>query len=125
LARAQAITKIPVHDLDRARAWYRDMLGLEATEVRPGGLRYCCASGEFHVFLSSGAASGTATQMGFDVEDIAATVAELRTRGVVFEVDEIVDAGNNYPSKGTGELGTWFRDCDGNLLGLGQPTGAP
>ena len=44
-------------DLERARAFYRDQLGLEPVEEREGGLRYCCAAGEFHVFLSSGRAS--------------------------------------------------------------------
>jgi catechol 2,3-dioxygenase-like lactoylglutathione lyase family enzyme len=125
LSAGRVIAKIPVRDLDRARAWYRDKLGLEAVEERPGGLRYCCASGEFHLFLSAGAASGTATQMGFEVEDLAATVVALRGRGVVFDGDDLVDAGGNYPSKGTSELGTWFRDCDGNVFGLGQPTGDP
>jgi catechol 2,3-dioxygenase-like lactoylglutathione lyase family enzyme len=123
LAEGRAIAKIPVQDLARARTWYRDKLGLEPLEERPGGLRYCCAAGEFHLFLSAGSASGTATQMGFEVDDIDATAAELRARGVVFESDEIVDAGGNYPSKGTSELGTWFRDVDGNVFGLGQAIG--
>ena len=131
LANAHAIAKLPAQDLDRARAFYRDQLGLEPVEHRDGGLRYCCAAGEFHVFLSSGAASGTATQLGFEVEDIEVTVAELRERGVSFEqfeapgfemVDGVVEVGNNYPSKGSGERGAWFRDSEGNLLGLGQPT---
>ena len=131
LAQGHAIAKLPAQDLDRARAFYRDQLGLEPVEERDGGLRYCCAAGEFHLFLSSGAASGTATQLGFEVQDIQATVAELRARGVTFEefdapgfemVDGIVDVGNNYPSKGNGERGAWFRDSEGNLLGLGQPT---
>ena len=37
-------------------------------------------------------------------------------------VDGIVDIPGNYPSKGRGERGAWFRDSEGNLLGLGQPT---
>jgi hypothetical protein len=37
-------------------------------------------------------------------------------------IDGIVDVGNNYASKGTGERGAWFRDSEGNLLGLGQAT---
>jgi hypothetical protein len=28
-----------------------------------------------------------------------------------------------YPSKGIGDRAAWFRDCDGNLLGIGQPIG--
>jgi catechol 2,3-dioxygenase-like lactoylglutathione lyase family enzyme len=130
LAGGQPITKLPAQDLDRARAFYRDKLGLVPVEEREGGLRYLCAAGEFHLFLSTGTASGEFTQMGFEVEDLGAAVAELRGRGVVFEafdlpgfeVEEgIVKVADNYPSKGTGERGIWFRDSERNLLALGQP----
>jgi len=33
----------------------------------------------------------------------------------------VADITGNYPSKGIGERGAWFRDSEGNLLGLGQP----
>ena len=36
-------------------------------------------------------------------------------------VDGIADIEGNYPSKGVGERGAWFRDSEGNLLGVGQP----
>ncbi len=131
LAGGRAITKLPVQDLDRARAFYQDKLGLVPVEEREGGLRYLCAAGEFHLFLSTGAASGTFTQLGFEVEDIGVVVADLRSRGVVFEEfdlppdieveDGIVKVADNYPSKGVGERGIWFRDSEGNLLALGQP----
>src|SRR5919202_3039059 len=118
----RAIAKIPAKDLERARAFYRDRLGLEPAEEREGGLRYVLADSEFHVFLSAGEASGTATQLGFEVDDIDAAFAELKRRGVVFEPDRIVDVDGNYPSKGTGERGAWFRDSEGNVLGLAQAT---
>ena len=131
LAGGRAITKLPAQDLDRARAFYQDKLGLAPVEEREGGLRYLCAAGEFHLFLSTGAALGTFTQMGFEVENIEAVVADLRSRGVVFETfdlpgfdegdDGIVKVTDNYPSKGVGERGIWFRDSEGNLLGLAQP----
>jgi catechol 2,3-dioxygenase-like lactoylglutathione lyase family enzyme len=123
-------TRIPVRDLERARSFYAEKLGLEPAEERPGGLLYRCASGEFALFESAGAASGTHTQMGWDVDDIEATVAELRSRGVEFDEvempgmpieDGIVEVPGNYPSKGgRGERAVWFRDLDGNLLGIGQ-----
>lgn len=128
---AHAVTKIPCQDLDRARRFYRDRLGLEAAEEREGGLRYLCGATEFHLFQSSGSASGTATQMGFEVDDLDRVVADLRARGVEFEeVDvpgftvegEIVTVPGNYPSKGRGERGAFFRDSEGNLLALGQAT---
>jgi catechol 2,3-dioxygenase-like lactoylglutathione lyase family enzyme len=131
LSSAHVVTKLPAQDLERARRFYSDTLGLEAVEERDGGLRYLCGSTEFHLFASSGAASGTSTQAGFEVDDIDAAVAGLRARGVQFEPfdiagfevrDDIVTVPDNYPSKGTGERGAFFRDSEGNLLGLGQAT---
>jgi catechol 2,3-dioxygenase-like lactoylglutathione lyase family enzyme len=131
LERSDAATRLPAQDLERARAFYAEKLGLEPVEERPGGLRYRCGSTWFVVFASAGAASGTHTQMGWEVEDIEATVAALRARGVVFEeydlpglrtVDGIARVEGNYPSKrAVGEKGAWFRDSEGNLLGIGQP----
>jgi catechol 2,3-dioxygenase-like lactoylglutathione lyase family enzyme len=119
-----------VQDLNRARRFCAAKLGLEPSEERPGGLLYRCASGEFALFESAGASPGTYTQMGFEVDDIAATVAELKERGVVFEdvdvpglktVDGIAEVSGNYPSKGgKGERAAWFLDSEGNMLGIGQ-----
>ena len=131
LASARAVTKLPAQDLDRARRFYRDQLGLEPVEQREGGLRYVCGTTEFHIFASSGAASGRSTQIGFEVEDIDHAVAALRARGLEFEdfdlgdlavADQIVTVPDNYPSKGTGERGAFFFDSEGNLLALGQAT---
>ncbi|QOG19688.1 MULTISPECIES: VOC family protein [Bradyrhizobium] len=130
LGKAKVATRLPAKDLDRARAFYSEKLGLDPVEQREGGLRYVCATGEFAIFISAGVQSGTHTQMGWEVEDIDATVRELRARGVKFEeydlpglktVDGIAEIAGNYPSKGIGERGAWFRDSEGNLLGIGQP----
>jgi catechol 2,3-dioxygenase-like lactoylglutathione lyase family enzyme len=104
---------------------------LEPSEERPGGLLYRARGGEFALFESAGTSSGSFTQMGWEVDDIEATVAELKARGVVFEevdlpglrtVDGIAEVAGNYPSKGgKGERAAWFRDSEGNLLGIGQP----
>jgi catechol 2,3-dioxygenase-like lactoylglutathione lyase family enzyme len=130
LENAKVATRLPAQDLDRARDFYATKLGLEPSDERPGGLLYRFANGEFALFQSAGSASGDHTQMGFEVEDLEATVAVLRARGVVFEeydlpglrtVDGIADIEGNYPSKGaTGERGAWFRDSEGNMLGVGQ-----
>jgi catechol 2,3-dioxygenase-like lactoylglutathione lyase family enzyme len=123
--------RIPVQDLQRARSFYAEKLGLEPSEERPGGLLYRCGEGEFALFESAGAASGDHTQMGWEVDDIEATVEWLRVRGVVFEeydfpglrmVNGIAEVAGNYPSKGgVGEKAAWFRDSEGSLFGMGQP----
>jgi catechol 2,3-dioxygenase-like lactoylglutathione lyase family enzyme len=121
--------RLPAQDLSRARAFYAEKLGLEPSEERPGGLRYGCGAGMFTLFESAGGPSGTHTQMAWQVDDIEATVAELRRRGVVFEeydvpglrtVGGIAEIEGNYPSDGAGERAAWFKDSEGNLLGLGQ-----
>ena len=85
LGDAHTVSKLPGQDLERARAFYRDKLGLEPVEERTGGLRYVCGPTEFHLFSSSGVPSGASTQMAFEVEDLDATLADLRARGVTFE----------------------------------------
>jgi catechol 2,3-dioxygenase-like lactoylglutathione lyase family enzyme len=123
-------TPLPAEDLDRARRFYAEKLGLDPVDERPGGLLYRGASGEFALFESMGASPGTFTQMGWEVDDIDATVAALKKRGVVFEevdapgletADGIAEIAGNYPSKGArGERAAWFRDTEGNMLGIGQ-----
>jgi hypothetical protein len=68
--------------------------------------------------------------MGCQVDDIDAAVRELKKRGVVFEevdlprlrtVDGIAEVEGNYPSAGgIGERAAWFRESEGNLMGVGQ-----
>lgn len=130
LATSQVSTRLPAQNLERARKFYSEKLGLDPVEERPGGLLYRCGAGTFALFKSSGRSSGAHTQMGWEVEDIESTVAALRARGIVFEeydapgiktLNGIADIRGNYPSKGVGEKGAWFRDSEGNLLGIGQP----
>src|SRR3954451_14986589 len=127
---ASSAARLPAQDLERARAFYADVLGLEPSEERPGGLLYRSRSGAFALFQTTGRPSGTHTQMAFEVDDLRAVVDALRARGVVLEevdvpglrtVDGIAEVAGNYPSKGPGELACWFRDSEGNLLGCGQP----
>jgi catechol 2,3-dioxygenase-like lactoylglutathione lyase family enzyme len=131
LQNARVATRLPTQDLDRARRVYAEKLGLEPADERPGGLLYRVANGEFALYTSAGTAPGTFTQLAFEVDDLDAVVAELKLRGVVFEdvdvpgletTDGIAEVQGNYPSKGsTGERAAWFRDSEGNLLGIGQP----
>jgi hypothetical protein len=71
--------------------------------------------------------------MAFEVEDLDETLAALRVRGLTFERFEMagfddqgdtIAAPDNYPSKGTGERGTFFYDSEGNLIGIAQPVRA-
>jgi catechol 2,3-dioxygenase-like lactoylglutathione lyase family enzyme len=131
LNRSKVATRLPAQDLERARRFYAEKLGLEPIEERPGGLKYRCGNGYFVLFESTGVPSGEHTQMAWEVDDIEAVVVELRMKGVIFEeydlpglktINGIAEVSGNYPSSGgIGERGAWFRDSEGNLLALGQP----
>jgi catechol 2,3-dioxygenase-like lactoylglutathione lyase family enzyme len=121
LDRSDVYATIPAQDLERAKSFYANKLGLKPQEERPEGLRYRCGQGGFLLFQSSGEPSGTHTQLGWDVDDIEAAVATLRENGVVFEeydmpgfktVDGIAEI--------AGEKGAWFKDSEANLLAIGQ-----
>ena len=115
---AKVATRLPAKDLNRARAFYSEKLGLEPVEHREGGLRYVCAAGEFAIFVSAGVQSGTHTQMSWEVDNIEVILRELRARGVEFEE---YDARHEERRWNCGERAAWFRDSEGNLLGIGQP----
>lgn len=129
LAHGRAEARLPAKDLARAKRWYAEKLGLQPAEERDGGLRYECAGSVFCLFESVGFSDGSFTQLAFNVDDIDAEMIELRRRGVVFEdygipglamSNNVVDIPDNYPSKGRAERGAWFRDSEGNMLGIGQ-----
>lgn len=129
LSQARAAARLPARDLERARQWYAEKLGLDPVEERAGGLRYLVNGSEFVIFLSQGGSDSSFTQLALSVDDIAAEVAAMKSRGVVFEeydlpgirtTGSIALIDGNYPSKGSAELGAWFKDSEGNLISIGQ-----
>ncbi|HEX5114658.1 MAG TPA: VOC family protein [Pseudonocardiaceae bacterium] len=127
LTGARIEPRLPTQDLDRARAWYRDKLGLEPAEERSGALRYATTHGVFCLFLSAGQSDGSFTQLSLEVDDLAAEMDRMRASGVTFlEYEGLTTTGGiaridgNYPSKGTGEIAAWFHDSEGNLIGISQ-----
>jgi predicted enzyme related to lactoylglutathione lyase len=125
LAHARTHAALPAADLDRARGFYENVLGLTPAEVRPGGVLYGTAEGSrFLVFPSAGQAAGTHTQMDFLVADIEAEVADLKRRGVVFEAYDMpgFDAATSIATF-PGGRSAWFKDTEGNLLGVAELPG--
>jgi catechol 2,3-dioxygenase-like lactoylglutathione lyase family enzyme len=125
LSNARVGAALPCQDYERAKAWYRDNLGFSPSEEDPGGAYYACAEGtSFFIFPSSGKSSGDHTQMGFEVKDAAAEVAELNKAGVTFEQYDFPGLKTDENGLGTieadGSKGAWFKDSEGNLLAIFQ-----
>lgn len=114
---------LPTTDLERARRFYAEKLGLTPESEDPvAGLFYHCGNNtQFLLFPSQGEASGIHTQAGWIVDDIEAEVAELKARGLVFEEYDTpyLKMSNSVATTGPVKA-AWFKDSEGNLLGLVQ-----
>lgn len=113
-------------NLERARAWYAEKLGLEPERDVDGGL-LVYRSGQVHLSIYATASAGTArnTVAEWHVNDLRAELAALRARGVVFEE---YDFGRNRTVDGIltdvdGSLNAWFTDSEGSVLGLVEGQG--
>lgn len=114
---------VAVTDIERAKAFYGGTLGLEAKEDRSGGVTYEAGGTWFLVYPSQFAGTAQSTSMTFEVQDLTATVKELRDAGVAFEEYD-------FPGLKTvegiaeiqGERSAWFKDPDGNIIAVGERT---
>ena len=120
LGHADATPMIAVKDLDRARKFYEDTLGIEAHEAMEGEvLELTSGATTFEIYRSEFAGTNKATALNFMVDDIAAEVRELKDKGVIFEhydMEGLTPKGDVY--EGDGMKTAWFKDPDGNSLSL-------
>src|SRR5688572_26290493 len=77
---------IPAKDLERARRFYEDKVGLKPKAVTLGGVYYEFGGGTAcFLYPSAGAGTSKASQAFWDVDDVERAVRELEKRGVRFE----------------------------------------
>ncbi|HEV2028906.1 MAG TPA: VOC family protein [Candidatus Dormibacteraeota bacterium] len=118
---AQAEATLPAHDLDRAKDFYSEKLGLTPTSEDRVGVHFVVGGTRFRLFRSGGTASGTHTQLALIVSDIASQVGALQALGLRFEE---YDYPNLKTIDGIADMGyakaAWFKDSEGNLLGIAE-----
>ena len=113
-------TTLPTPDPERLRTFYEQVLGLVPYAERPGAILYRVGDGTLFAISRAGAsATGAHTQMAFTVPDIDAEVADLRKRGAVFEEYEVPKTEGGIARLPVGRA-AWFKDPDGNLIGVLQ-----
>lgn len=120
LRESPAFQGFAVSDIDAARPFYADLLGLD-TEEQNGMLRLHLAGGrEVLVYPKPDHLPATYTILNFPVSDVEATVAELTERGVRFERYEGTPAQTDAKGvfRGGGPLIAWFTDPSGNILSV-------
>lgn len=122
LATSKMVGFVGVRDAERAKAFYRDTLGLKLVlEELPFALVFDCDGTALRVTLVREVAAAPYTVLGWAVTDITATASQLTAAGVQFQ---------RYPQIRQDELGiwtapggarvAWFQDPDGNLLSISQ-----
>jgi catechol 2,3-dioxygenase-like lactoylglutathione lyase family enzyme len=112
---------IPVTDIARAKRFYGETLGLAVERDTEGGVMYHAGRTMFFVYPSRFKAGGH-TQMSWLVSDIKTEVAALKARGIQFEDYEVpgLEMVDSVAHSGPQVWTAWFKDPDGNLLGLTQ-----
>jgi catechol 2,3-dioxygenase-like lactoylglutathione lyase family enzyme len=120
IGKADATPMIAVKDLDRARKFYEDTLGLKAKDEW-GGEGVTLKSGDttINVYRSEFAGTNKATALTFDVDDIEDEVKDLKGKGIFFEhydLPGLERQGDFYVAEGMKTA--WFKDPDGNILSL-------
>jgi catechol 2,3-dioxygenase-like lactoylglutathione lyase family enzyme len=122
LKNAPIVPYIPVADVDRARKFYEEKVGLKPREEYAGGVIYECGNGSWvFMYPSPGAGTSKASTAFWQVDDVVAEVAELKARGVAFDEYDIPGIKmENSIASGGGAKTAWFKDTEGNILAVSQ-----
>jgi catechol 2,3-dioxygenase-like lactoylglutathione lyase family enzyme len=114
----QAFSGFSVDDLDRAKQFYGETLGLNVSE-NPAGLELQLGGGgRVFVYPKANHEPATFTILNFQVGDIERAVDELTAAGVTFERYDGFPSDEKGISRGGGPNIAWFKDPAGNILSV-------
>jgi catechol 2,3-dioxygenase-like lactoylglutathione lyase family enzyme len=122
---APLIASLPAHDIERAKRWYEEKLGLTPVQdLAAAGQLYHTGGTPWIIYQTPSAGTGKHTLGGWVVPDVEASMRELKARGVTFEDYAMGDAGptteNGIARDPAGGAVAWFTDSEGNILALTQ-----
>jgi catechol 2,3-dioxygenase-like lactoylglutathione lyase family enzyme len=112
-----------VDDIDAARTFYRDTLGVEVTDEEMGVLTLHLSGGPTMVYPKPDFTAATYTVLNFQVDDVDSAVDELGSRGIEFERYEGFEQDEKGIARtpdGEGPDIAWFTDPAGNILAVLQ-----
>lgn len=120
LSNAHVTTMLPVIDLARARGFYENQLGLRPGGAKPDGkFVYEVGGATLALFPKPQGTKADHTAVSFQVDDIAASIAELERAGVVFEDYDLPGLKTvGHVCVLGAEKAAWFKDTEGNFLCL-------
>ncbi len=120
LGRTNAVANLAVSDLERARRFYVETLGLKVTHNEVDQLLVLkSGASSVNVYVSEFAGTNKATAATWEVDDVEAEVAGLKAKGVAFEhydMPGLTLEGDLHAADGYKIA--WFKDPDGNILNV-------
>ena len=118
LSDASVTTMLPVRDMERARRFYEDCLGLKPGGLKPDGkFVYVVGGTTLALFPKPEGTKADHTAVSFLVSDIAMSIKELKSAGVVFEDYDFPGLKTvNHVCVLGAEKAAWFKDTEGNYL---------
>ena len=116
----KAFSGFAVDDIDKAREFYGETLGLKTSEENGLLTLHIAGDRETMIYPRPGHTPAEYTILNFPVDDIDKAVDELTARGVRFERYEGFDQDEKGISRDAGPPIAWFRDPAGNVLSVLQ-----
>ena len=120
LGESKAFSGFAVDDLEKAKAFYEDVLGLKTSEEHGLMTLHLAGDRPTLVYPKPDHEPATYTVLNFPVDDIDAAVEALMERGVAFEIYEQSGQDEKGVMRQYGPPIAWFRDPAGNILSIIQ-----
>ncbi len=113
---------LAVKDIEAAKKFYSETLGLKQLDQNPGGVLYGSGSNKVFVYQSEYAGTNQATAASWEIDNVEETVSELTGKGVKFEhYDNLPGVKLEGDIHVMGSMkAAWFKDPDGNVLCIGN-----
>ncbi len=119
LGDSNVVVTLAVKDMDVAKKFYEETLGLKKASEDPGGITYKSGNTKLFVYQSQYAGTNQATAAAWIVDDVAKTVTELKGKGISFEQYDLPGVKREGDIHIMGPLkAAWFKDPDGNILNV-------
>lgn len=121
LGEANIYPALAVDDMEAAKKFYEQTLGLKKVGEDPGGIYYESGTSKVLVYESQYAGTNQATAAGWEVDDIEATVESLRQKGVNFEQYDLPGVTRDGDIHMMSNMkAVWFKDPAGNILAISE-----
>jgi catechol 2,3-dioxygenase-like lactoylglutathione lyase family enzyme len=125
LKNSKTFSSFSTDDVQKAKEFYGQILGLEATDSMGGINLHLSGGNQVFIYPKSNHVPATFTALNFIVDNVEQTVDELTAKGVKFEIYNDGDLKTNEKgiaagSPGEGPTMAWFKDPAGNFLSVMQ-----